>query len=65
MASLSVNRMDPVKKMEKALATKKQQSMSNYRFIIVSSRAPVSLCSERSQNDHLVCVCPYVLPFRS
>ena len=36
--------MDPVKKMEKALATKKQQSMSNYilyRFIVISSSIAV------------------------
>ena len=63
MACSGVNRTDPVKKMEKALATKKQQSLSNYRFIIVSSRAPVSLCSERFQNDRRLC--KSVLPFRS
>ena len=40
-------RTDPVKKMERALETKKQQSMSNCRFIIVSSL----LRSEQSQND--------------
>ena len=33
--------MDPVKKMEKALVMKKQQSMSNYRFIVVSSSVAV------------------------
>ena len=33
MACLSVNRMDPVKKMEKVLVTKKQQSMSNYNLL--------------------------------
>ena len=45
MACSSVNTMDPVKKMEKALATKKQQSMPNYiilyRFIIISSSITV------------------------
>ena len=35
-----VNRTDLVKKMKKALATKEQQPMTNYRFIVVSSRAP-------------------------
>ena len=56
MACSSVNRTDPVKKMEKALMMKKQlQSMSNYTFIVVSSRAPVSLCSERLQNDRHLC----------
>ena len=56
MACLSVNRMDPVKKMEKVLVTKKQQSMSNYRFIVISSRAPVSsLFSERLQSDCRQC----------
>ena len=45
------------------IATKKQKSMSNYRFIIVSSRAPVSLCSEQSQNDCRLY--PYLIPFRS
>ena len=40
MVCSSVNRTDAMQ-MEKALlaiATKKQQSMSNYRFIVVSSR---------------------------
>ena len=50
MACWSENRTDPVKKMGKALVTKKQQSVSKYRFV-VSSRALVSLCSERPKND--------------
>ena len=41
MACSSVNGTDLVKKMEKALATKKQQSMFNYRFIVVSSSVAV------------------------
>ena len=52
---MGVNRMDPMKKMEKALTMKKQQLMSNYRFIIISSIAPVSLCTERSQDDRRLC----------
>ena len=50
MAYSSVNRMNLMKQV-----TKKQPSMSNYGLIIVSSRAPVSLCSEGSQNDHHPC----------
>ena len=29
--------------------------MSNYRFIVVSSRVPVLLCSEQSQKDRHLC----------
>ena len=36
MVCSSVNRMDLVKKMEKALATKKQQLMSNYRLSLLA-----------------------------
>jgi hypothetical protein len=50
------NRTDPAKKFRKHyIATKKQQLMSNYRFILIGSRAPVSWCSERSLNDRRLC----------
>ena len=48
MAYSNVNRMDPVKN---ALVIKKQQSMSNYKYIVLSSRAPVLLCSEQLQDE--------------
>ena len=48
MACLSINRIE---KYEKALVTKKQQSTSDYKFIIISFRALVLLCSEWLQNE--------------
>ena len=44
MACSSVNRMDPVEEVEKTLVTKKKLSVSNYKFVVVSSN--VSVLSE-------------------
>ena len=52
MACSSVNRTDPVEKIEKALAMKKQQLMSNYRFIVVNSSVAV-LCRGGSRGGLL------------
>ena len=56
MACSSVNRTDRVETNGKSTnAMKKQQLMSNYRLIVVSSTAPVLLCSEQLQNNRHLC----------
>ena len=55
MACSSINRMGLVKKIEKALVTKKQQSMSNYRFI--SSSALELQCRCALSDCKMIAVC--------